>query len=83
MWSLLKFFIFLACIGCFIWFGKTVPIGKHTLFGHVSRIWAAEETQDLVEGTKETAGPTVDKLKRGFRAGVQEINKPEDAGTRE
>ncbi len=77
MWSMLKFLMFLALIVAFVWFGKTVPIGKHTLFGHVSRIWKTNEAQDLVEGAKETAGPAVEKVKRGVKAGVDEATRPE------
>jgi hypothetical protein len=81
MWSLLKFFIFLACVVVFLWFGSTVKLGKHTLFGHVSRIWHTEEAQDLVKGAKDSAGPTVDKVKRGVKAGLDEATKDDaDAG---
>jgi hypothetical protein len=80
MFNLLKFLIFVAFIVLFVWFGSTVKLGKHTLFGHVQRIWTSEETQDLVEGAKDSAGPTVDKVKRGVKAGIKEIKKEPDGG---
>jgi hypothetical protein len=76
MFKLMKWVIFGAFVAGFIWFGSNVNLGKHTLFGHVQRIWKSEETQDLVEGTKEAAGPTVEKVKRGVKAGVDEARKP-------
>jgi hypothetical protein len=80
MLGLLKTLIFIACLVGFVWFGRSVKLGKHTLFGHVSRIWNTEETQDLVEGAKESAGPAVDKLKRGAKAGVKAMSDAPDAG---
>jgi hypothetical protein len=86
MFKLLKLLIFLAMLATFVWFGKTVKMGKYTLFGHFSRIWKSEETQDLVKGAKQSAGPTVEKVKRGVKAGMHEIEKPDavavDAGAR-
>lgn len=88
MFKLLKLVIYVGLLLGFIWFGMTVPLGKRTLFGHVERIWKSEETQDLVEGTKETAkpaiekikkeaGPTVEKIKRGVQAGLDEARRPD------
>jgi hypothetical protein len=67
--------IFLICVGVFIWFGFTVPLGKYTLFGHIRRIWHTQETQDLVKGAEDTAKPVVDKVKRGVQAGVDEAKR--------
>jgi hypothetical protein len=80
MWSLLKFLMFLALIVVLAWFGANVKIGEHTFFGHVSRIWRTEEAQDLVRGAKESAGPAVDKMKRGVKAGLDEATRENDAG---
>jgi hypothetical protein len=79
MFGLIKLLLFLAFVAVFVWFGRTVKIGKYTLFGHVERIWRTEEAQDLVEGAKESAGPAVDKLKRGVKAGVREMERPDEA----
>ena len=75
---LVKGLIYLALLGAFVVFGFTVKLGKHTLFGHVQRIWKADETQDLVKGTREKADPTVDKIKRGVKAGVKEAKEEEE-----
>jgi hypothetical protein len=77
MFKLVKFAIGLTLVAVMVWFGACVPLGDHTLFGHMSRIWDADETQDLVEGTKKSAGPAVDRVKRGVKAGVREANKQE------
>lgn len=53
MLRLLRFLIGLFALGVFVWFGATVTLGEHTLFGHFRRIWHAKETQDLVDGAKE------------------------------
>ena len=53
----------------------TVPLGKRTFFGHVKAIWSSDEAKDLREGVKDKAGPTVDKVKRGVKAGVKEAKK--------
>jgi hypothetical protein len=78
MWSLLKFLVFLTLIACFLWFGTHVKMGQFTLFGHLGRIWNTPEAQDLVKGVREGSGPTIDKMKRGVKAGVDEATKPED-----
>jgi hypothetical protein len=72
VFKLVKFLLGVAMLGGFIWFGATVPLGKHTMFGHVRRIWHAEETQDAVQGTKEAAAPVVDKVKDA----VREVREP-------
>lgn len=73
--KLIRSLISLAVIVGLIYIGATVKLGQRTLFGHVSQIWATDETQDLVEGVKETSGPMVDKIKRGVKAGLEEANK--------
>jgi hypothetical protein len=71
----LKFLIYCALLAAFIWFGATVPLGKHTLFGHVQRIWKSDETQDLLEGTKQAVKPAAEKAKRVIEAGVDEAKR--------
>jgi hypothetical protein len=75
MFKLMKWLMFAAFVVAFIWFGSNVKLGKFTLFGHVQRIWKSDETQDLVKGTKEAAGPTIEKVKRGVEVGVDEARK--------
>jgi len=75
VFRLIRLLFWLAVIGGFIWLGFTVPLGKYTLFGHIRRIWHSQETQDLVKGTEDAAKPVVDKMKRGVKAGVDEVQR--------
>jgi len=72
MWRLVRLVVLLVVIVGVAWFGSTVQLGKHTLFGHLVRIWHAQETQDLVEGARETAGPSLQRFARGFENGLKE-----------
>jgi hypothetical protein len=78
-----------------VWCGTTVKLGDHSFFGHVKRIWQSEETKDLRDGIqkkatsentdhlvddmKETAGPVVERVKRGVKAGVKEAASSDPA----
>ncbi|MFH0900338.1 MAG: hypothetical protein V2A73_06895 [Pseudomonadota bacterium] len=64
MLKLVRFATSLLLLAAAVWFGATVPLGKATLFGHLRRIWQAEETQDLVQGAHEKIGPTVERAKK-------------------
>ena len=83
MFGFLRALAWLVFLLVFLWFGSSVKIGDHTLFGHLGRIWRAKETQDLVDSTKDKAGPTLDRFKRGVEKGVEEAQKDDvtvDAG---
>jgi hypothetical protein len=77
----IKLILYLIIIGALAWCGATVKLGKHTFFGHVRAIWHTEEVQDLKEGVKETAGPTVDKLERGGKAAYKAIKEDGSNGS--
>jgi hypothetical protein len=64
-----RFLVYLVIAICVVWFATTVQLGKRSLVGHVRAIWHTEQVQDLKEGVKEKAGPAVDKLGRGMKAG--------------
>lgn len=70
---MIKLIIFLALALGLGYCGATVKLGKRTFFGHVRAIWHTEEVQDLEQGVKETAGPTVHRVERGIEAGYNEI----------
>lgn len=58
----------------------TIDLGDKTFAQHVSRIWKADETQDLVDGVKDASGPLADKVKRGAEAGWEAMkDEPKDA----
>jgi hypothetical protein len=66
---MLRFIVYLAIAIAIVYFATTVPLGKHTLVGHVRAIWHTEQVQDLKEGVKEKAAPAVDRLGKGMKAG--------------
>jgi len=70
--GLIRSLFSLALLSAFLIVGFTVPLGHRTLFGHVANIWSADETQELVEGVKESSGPLVERVKRGVEAGLAE-----------
>ncbi len=78
---MIRFLLFLALAAALAYCGATVKLGKHTFFGHIRAIWHTEEVQDLKEGVKETAGPTVDRIERGVKAGVKAAKDDGSAGT--
>ncbi len=73
--KLLRTLITLACLAGLVYVGATVKLGSRTFFGHVSKIWESDETQELVEGVRDKSGPMVDKIKRGVKAGLEEAGK--------
>lgn len=46
-----------------VWLAATVPLGKRTLFGHLTAIARTPEARDLAEGTKEQAGRLAEKVR--------------------
>jgi hypothetical protein len=44
--------ISVGCLAAFVWFGVTVELGDHTLFGHLRNIGQSKESQELWSGTK-------------------------------
>ena len=76
-----RFLITLIIVGVVIFIGSTVKLGKRTFFGHVGAIWSTPEAKDMREGVGEKAGPVVEKIERGVKAGVREATKDEPAGS--
>jgi hypothetical protein len=68
---MIRLILFLALAAGLEYCGSTVKLGNRTFFGHVRAIWATDEVQDLKEGVKETAGPTVNRVKRGVEKGIE------------
>lgn len=66
-----RFLFYLAIAVVVVYAATTVPLGKRTLWGHIQAIWHTEQVQELKEGVKEKAGPAVDRIERGVRAGVK------------
>ena len=77
---MIRFLVYLAIAIALAWFATTVQLGKHTLVGHVRAIWHTEQVQELKEGVKEKAGPAVDRLERGVKAGYKAATDSEHPG---
>jgi hypothetical protein len=73
MFGLFRLLISLAMFAAFIWFATTVPLGKHTLWGHLSAIFRTQAAQDLADGTKEEAEKVAKRVK-------DELHHPPDLG---
>jgi hypothetical protein len=56
VFKLVKLLIGVVGLGAFCFWGATVPLGEHTLFGHIAAIGHSKESQELVRGTKEKVG---------------------------
>ena len=79
--AVMRFLITLAIVGFLIFLGATVKLGKRSFFGHVSAIWSTQEAKDMRDGVETKAGPVVDKIERGVKAGVHEATKDDPAGS--
>lgn len=77
---MIRFFVTLAIVAALVFLGATVKMGKRTFFGHIGAIWGTKEAKDMREGVGDKAGPALNKLERGVKAGVREVTKDEPAG---
>jgi len=68
---MIRFLLYVALAIGVAYVATTVPLGKRTLVGHIRAIWQTEEVQELKEGVKEKAGPAVERLERGVKAGYK------------
>jgi len=64
VFRLVKLGFGLVALAAVAWFGVTVKLGPRTLFQHLRAIGQTKESQDLVDGTKQAAGPIVDDVRR-------------------
>jgi hypothetical protein len=67
MFTLLKLGASLIALFAFAWFGMTYKLGAHTLFEHLHAIGQTRESQELVDGTRQIAGPLVDDVRHRAR----------------
>jgi chloramphenicol 3-O-phosphotransferase len=68
---MLRLLVMLALIAGVAYFGSTVKLGQRTFFGHVRAVWSTGEAQDMRKGIEEKAGPALDRVKRGVKAGIK------------
>lgn len=82
MFRLIKLLVGLAALAGFVWFGANVPLGSHTLFEHLQAIGRTRETKDLLEGTRESARPLMDSMRRKAQEALGEkvMAMPADGG---
>jgi len=78
---MIRWLVILGICGVLAFCGATVPLGKHTFFGHVKRIWASEPMQELKDGVKETAGPATDKAKKFVEGGIEAVKHGSGSGS--
>ena len=64
MFRLLKLGLAMVGLVAFAWFGITHKLGSRTLFQHLRAIGQTKESQELVDGTRQAAGPLVDDVRR-------------------
>jgi hypothetical protein len=70
LFRLFKLGVALIGFAAFAWFGVTVKLGSQTLFQHLRAISQTKESQELVEGTRQAAGPLADDVRRRFQEGT-------------
>jgi hypothetical protein len=75
LFRLIKLGITLVGLAAFAWFGVTVKLGSMTLFQHLRAIGQTKESQELVDGTRQAAGPLVDDVRRMFQVGTKDGTK--------
>jgi hypothetical protein len=68
---MIRFVFYLVIAIVVVYLATTVPLGKRTLVGHVRAIWQTEQVQELKDGVRAKAGPAVDRLERGVKAGYK------------
>jgi hypothetical protein len=70
LFRLFKLGLALLGFAAFAWFGVTVKLGSQTLFQHLRAISQTKESQELVDGTRQAAGPLADDVRRRFHEGT-------------
>ncbi len=68
MFQLLRWMFFVLACASMLWFAITVPVGKYTLWGHLTRIAHTREARDLTDGAKAVAKDAAGRVKRELSA---------------
>jgi hypothetical protein len=76
VFRLLTFCFSAACLASFVWFGLTVDLGDHTLFGHIRAIGSTPEAKQLGEGIKTKVDDFVG-IEAARRAAAEAARKAE------
>jgi hypothetical protein len=64
MFRIIRFLVGLVALVLFVWFGANIPLGSRTLFQHLQAIGRTRETRDLLEGTRDSAKPFVEGVRK-------------------
>lgn len=72
MFRLLRFLFSGVVFLIVLWFVVSVPVGKHTLWGHLMRIAKTEEVQDLADGARDTAKDVVRRVHTEVEEGAKD-----------
>jgi hypothetical protein len=79
--GLFRWLFYLLLGAAAVWFSTTVPLGKHTLFGHLVAIGRTKEAHELAEGTEEEARHVAEKVRNELsRDGGAEATAGHDHG---
>ncbi|MEO6950322.1 MAG: hypothetical protein ABI321_00810 [Polyangia bacterium] len=62
MLALVRFVFSLLVLAVLVWFATMVPLGDHTLWGHLKAIAGTHEAKDFADGTRKEAQKVADKL---------------------
>jgi hypothetical protein len=76
VFRLLTFCFSAACLATFVWFGLTVDLGEHTLFGHIRAIGSTPEAKELGAGIKTKVDDFVG-IEAARRAAAEAARKAE------
>jgi hypothetical protein len=64
MFRLIRWLISFVLFIALVWAAFTIPLGKKTLIEHLHSIAASKEGRELVEGVKEKAVQTLERLQQ-------------------
>jgi hypothetical protein len=70
-------FVAVCCLAVFVWFGVTVQLGDHTLFGHLRAIGGSKESQELWKGAKAKATDAIgiEKAREAMKEAKAKLDK--------
>lgn len=77
VFRIFKLLVGLAGLALFVWFGANVRLGSRTLFQHLQAIGRTHETQDLLEGTRQSAKPIIDSVRKRLGGGASAETDPD------
>ena len=80
MLKVFKLLLGVAALAGFVWFGANIKLGPRTLFEHLQAIGQTRETHDLVEGTRQSAQPLVERVRHRIAGDATAASDEKPAG---